>query len=1275
MGDARVDTGVGVGWMRERRRSHRGRRAAAAGTALALIASLIAAVDADAVTEPHADAVAREPQITPTDLGAAPLESLQYADPTEGLALVEPPQASTDGAAALAYPISVPPGRGLTPELALTYNSEGGNGWLGLGWDLSVGEISVDLRFGTPHFDAAKESETYLLDGEVLVPRPEDPPLADGELADRVTTDRADYTRRNETEYEQIIRRVADDGSPDDYFWEIHDKEGNVRWYGGHPDTGGPVGQALVDGGGAALLLDDTAVVRDENENIVQWLLSAERDVGVNMIRYHYETVEYAGASGVWSSPCVSGDVCGRHTYLDRISYTAAAQSSGHPEDPAYEIHFLLDSELGRDSRVDSPVDALGGYVDVTSDRLGRIEALYGTVQADGTRNYDQIAAAYDLDYQVGPFGKSLLETVTQVGDATTESAEHTFSYYDDVRTGVTYDGFADAVDWTSNDDLVGGLDLDPNVVASALGASETNSGEGHAYIGFNPLIPQKVGSFGGSIQVGGGSTHGISEFIDLNGDGLPDKVFLRPDGVYYRENLNAPGDTTNGVFDPVEHKVDDLPGLSKDNNIGFQLSLEAHLGVSAMFGLGADFSWSDAYFADVNADGLADFVTPSTVFFNRLNGIGVPSFAPDSSGTFVPIPSNNPDVGEVGQLAEIEASLAANNPLVDTVRRWVAPYGGTVDVEAAVTLVPPPDNATVDGVRVAIQHNGTELDSAELASASSEAFVSPLSVGVSAGDRLYFRTGSRDNGAGDQVEWSPTITYTAISGIGDIATVGPDANGLSQTVFSAEDDFTLAGRPGVRIAAPRAGTVDFRATIDKTAATTDDLRLVLLHNDAVVPGSSVVIAADFVGTVPIDITFAVAAPRLPGEGEAFDPDVHGADDIHAHLAVDSPIDLGAVSWNPRVTYHNDPATPDQDESQISIELPPEVEQYAIRSVPVPVAPTQVPIDGDYAVSAALSVAPAEFPARSPLPLVVSVKSAAGLVHQEEVAVTVPPIPTLPIPFVLGSAVTLDKGTDYWFEATLRGRDVVAPTSIAPFTIDHQEAGGGADDPANTVSAAPTLYLSGQQGIFPLAYRGWGVAGYAANDDLATMPIVEDAFEIDASGLSEDTEVVEPKGFTADGDLDRDGFAPPTPDRSYAYTAQLTPMPIAGQPAPIDAPVWRGPRDNLAASAALVRSSRYGADSADVGVSGGSGAGNHGGITTFGISAPSAALSFGVGPLAASVAVGPSFGIIDYEDLNGDGYPDVITPNNVAYTTPRGELLGARPVNHLAGWCRRRCSA
>ncbi len=144
--------------------------------------------------------LAREPQLTPAEIGDGSIDGLQFPDPTEGLAMVEPPGASNDGGAHLSYPLLIPKGRGIAPDLSLEYDSGGGNGWVGQGWDLSVGEISVDTRWGAPYFDPNKESETYLLDGDMLIPN-----SLGATWAPRVHGDRQDYTRQVETQYQQVV--------------------------------------------------------------------------------------------------------------------------------------------------------------------------------------------------------------------------------------------------------------------------------------------------------------------------------------------------------------------------------------------------------------------------------------------------------------------------------------------------------------------------------------------------------------------------------------------------------------------------------------------------------------------------------------------------------------------------------------------------------------------------------------------------------------------------------------------------------------------------------------------------------------------------------------------------------------------------------------------------------------------------------------------------------------------------------------------------------------
>src|SRR5574340_557976 len=82
---------------------------------------------------------------------------------------------SETGAATYTIPIQVPPGvAGIEPKLALTYNSQAGNGLLGVGWSLSG--LSVITRCPrTLAQDGVREginydaNDRYCLDGQRLI--------------------------------------------------------------------------------------------------------------------------------------------------------------------------------------------------------------------------------------------------------------------------------------------------------------------------------------------------------------------------------------------------------------------------------------------------------------------------------------------------------------------------------------------------------------------------------------------------------------------------------------------------------------------------------------------------------------------------------------------------------------------------------------------------------------------------------------------------------------------------------------------------------------------------------------------------------------------------------------------------------------------------------------------------------------------------------------------------------------------------------------------------
>jgi hypothetical protein len=192
------------------------RRAIVGVVSVALLFGGTLPVLSDELTGVAAEALIPIDPQAPTEHGDSPVDGLQYADPTEGLSIIDAPEANNEGTAKAVYALEIPPGHGITPDLNVVYSSSASNGWMGVGWNLSVGEIAVDTSFGAPHFDGSFESESYIHDGDLLIPN-----AINGEWEPRVAETRRDYTHQVETEYAEIIRHVVNDGGPDDYFWEV----------------------------------------------------------------------------------------------------------------------------------------------------------------------------------------------------------------------------------------------------------------------------------------------------------------------------------------------------------------------------------------------------------------------------------------------------------------------------------------------------------------------------------------------------------------------------------------------------------------------------------------------------------------------------------------------------------------------------------------------------------------------------------------------------------------------------------------------------------------------------------------------------------------------------------------------------------------------------------------------------------------------------------------------------------------------------------------------
>lgn len=757
-----------------------------------------------------------------TSFEASSITDLAEPDPAAGITLIEAPAGGPSGDAVLSFRLDLPPGRrGLAPELELTYNSAAGNGWMGLGWDLSPSAIEVDTRFGVPRYDGARETESYLLDGAFLAPTAH---TGGPRQAERL------FTRRVEGSFERIARHG---NHPSGYWWEITDKNGTRRIYG--QSTGARL--ADIHGGG----------------NVFRWHLE-------RMVDTHGNTVDftYATDTGNNGEPWVQ-------TYLQSIQYTGGPGIA-----PYYQVVFQLDDG----SRTDRLSTGLPGFKVYTRFRSAHADVLAG----------GGLVRRYLFEYREGDFGKSLLDAIAVIGrDGSTELARHRFDYF---RMPTTPAGDPDGFESTS----VWGR-MSPS--RDATNRLEIGGG-GHVFVG---LGPPECDPHGG-VQVGASFTDNTTRvtFLDLNGDGLPDRI-------------DDDGDAELNHYDPASD-LGGFGGSSFDNTTtlehGFDLSFDFGAGAHALkdsVQLGVTWVWSNAFedrtVADVNGDGFPDLVSAFGGLDVRLNdGRG---FSNDTSSwdgfTLDGVDLSNP---------EQEDEVLDAFKLSDTLRQLTVPYSGRVAIGGAIRKL---RAGGQDGVEVAVHHNGQRIwhrtfapgDTAGCEPAPSDGCGGGLERNVSAGDRLYFQTSSIAETEADDLLWVPRVTYTEL--LGPSCAICPPFSvrltpeqqarvepfGAHVFIFDAADDFRLAGPPDGGWSAPARGEVAIFGPLEKRATADDVLASVVRLRD---------------GAAPVTVwTRSLKASEERTFDEVPSVAVEEEDTLVFRLESNTQVDPARVRWTPRVSY------------------------------------------------------------------------------------------------------------------------------------------------------------------------------------------------------------------------------------------------------------------------------------------------------------------------------------------------------------------------------------
>ena len=658
------------------------------------------------------------------------MNDIKIANPATGLNIIAPPTANNRGSANLTFPIETPPARnGMAPNLAISYNSDINDGFLGEGWDLNIPAISVDTRWGVPRYDNTKETETYLLNGAMLCA---------SENGNLVLAHRTDFDRDSDRQFYTRIggdfsRIIRKGNSPSNYTWEVTDKRGVKYTYGGD---------------GAVLKGSFTDVNGNTKEVIAEWKLSRIEETHGDYITFSYDIVNENAIGGLTT----------KAIYLKEVKAYHKDTNSGNP-------HTVITLTRGANKNVKTN-NARYGFLTSSNSLLENISVNF--------RN--ELLRSYSFEYETGVFDRTLLSQIKQFDCEGELVSFHKFNYFDDLNdNGKIIPYHSETSHNISSDNIGVGLQKIGTKSASILGSSESSTSGNSFYAGIGGFdgSPTKSATGGMSVGYSENKTEGKVSLMDLNGDGLPDKVYKANGNVYYRAQSVT---DTNAIFEsPIE--IPSLNHISKSYSSTTSTGLKGNIGWGPIVATaGGDYSSTKTettgYFSDVNGDGLPDYVSDGRVYFNRLVD-NIPTFSTDISGTSNPITYSgivNPDsIFSSEELLAEQDSLMKKSPMLDAVRLWVAPKDGNIIIEGNVQLIQPSDVNAIgydkrDGVRVAIQIESNEKWSKIITKDDFSSYKHTIATTISKGDRIFFRvqsgTDPLSNGYFDNVQWSPSIRY-----------------------------------------------------------------------------------------------------------------------------------------------------------------------------------------------------------------------------------------------------------------------------------------------------------------------------------------------------------------------------------------------------------------------------------------------------------------------------------------------------------------------------------
>lgn len=283
-------------------------------------------------------------------------------------------------------PITVPPGRnGFQPQLSLNYSTGAGNGPFGLGWSLSIPNVSRKVSKGIPLYRVkadAQRNPIWHEDEDVFI-------LSGTE--DLVHVGNGYYRPRTEGLFARIQKVKAPDGIA---CWVVTAKDGVRSIYGKTTES--------------RLFIEENGVMK-----IFQWLLSETEDTNNNKIIYEYTKDDGADLQANLGIYPEERNHAYNQVYLKSIAYVNYQEPDVSEEKYLWKIEFDYGeyNEAGNQVRIwDVRLDPFSSYRSGFEIRTARrCQSVFVKRRLYGIADHYELIRSYELKYQQAQFSNTSL--------------------------------------------------------------------------------------------------------------------------------------------------------------------------------------------------------------------------------------------------------------------------------------------------------------------------------------------------------------------------------------------------------------------------------------------------------------------------------------------------------------------------------------------------------------------------------------------------------------------------------------------------------------------------------------------------------------------------------------------------------------------------------------------------------------------------------------------------------------------------------------------------